>query len=184
MTSETVQIDPGDAAGFRSWLVGNHAVAGGVWVVLWKRSTGHPSITLSDAVDQALCFGWVDSKGESIDDQRWRLYLSRRKPGSGWSKVNKDKVARLAAGGQMARPGAEVIERARTDGSWALLDGPESGLVPDDLAVALDRSDLRGAYDGLPPSAQKAILTSLALAKGEATRARRIDRALAELGTG
>jgi len=179
-----VQIDPGDAAGFRSWLVGNHAVAGGVWVVLWKRSTGHPSITLSDAVDQALCFGWVDSKGESIDDQRWRLYLSRRKPGSGWSKVNKDKFARLTATGQMARPGTEVIESATADGSWALLDGPEAGLVPADLATALEPSGLRGSYEGLRPSARKAILTSLVLAKGEATRARRIERALAALGAG
>ncbi len=184
MTTEIVQIDPGNAAGFRSWLEGNHAVASGVWVVLWKRSTGQPSITLSDAVDQALCFGWVDSKGESIDAQSWRLYLSRRKTGSGWSKVNKDKVARLTAAGEMAGPGTEVIERARADGSWALLDGPEAGLIPDDLAVALDRSGLRGSYEGLRPSARKAILTSLALAKGEATRARRIDRALAELGAG
>ncbi len=184
MTREIAQIDPGDAAGFRSWLAGNHAVVSGVWVVLWKRSTGHPTITLSDAVDQALCFGWVDSKGESIDAQRWRLYLSRRKPGSGWSKANKEKVARLTAAGQMALPGAEVIERARADGSWALLDGPESGLVPDDLAVALDRSGLRGSYEGLRPSAKKAILTSLALAKEEATRARQIERALAELGAG
>lgn len=111
MTREIAQIDPGDAAGFRSWLAGNHAVASGVWVVLWKRSTGHPS-------------------------------------------------------------------------TWALLDGPESGLVPDDLAVALDRSGLRGSYEGLRPSAKKAILTSLALAKGAATRARRIERALAELGAG
>lgn len=181
MTSDIAQIDPPDTAGFRSWLEANHAVASGVWVVLWKRSTGHPSITLSDAVDQALCFGWVDSRGESIDADRWRLYLSRRKPGSGWSKVNKDKVARLSADGQLAPPGAEAIERAKADGSWTLLDGPEAGIVPDDLASALDQRGLRSRYEGLRPSARKAILTSLVLAKGESTRARRIERAVTEL---
>jgi uncharacterized protein YdeI (YjbR/CyaY-like superfamily) len=184
VSGEPDQIEANTGAEFRAWLEHNHASTTAVWLVFWRKDSGHASIDWGDAVDQALCFGWVDSKVQSIDDKRYRQYFSVRKPGSGWSKINKEKIARLTSYGMMAAAGIAAVERAKSDGSWTILDGPEAGLVPDDLATALHDAGLVEAFDGLTVGARKAILTSLVLAKREATRANRIATTIEALADG
>jgi uncharacterized protein YdeI (YjbR/CyaY-like superfamily) len=123
-----------------------------------------------------LCFGWVDSRGERIDDERNRLYFTPRKPRSGWARPNKERVERLIAEGHMAPAGLAAIERAKTNGSWTLLDSVERLDVPADLARAFDeRPPARSHWDAFPPSARKLMLGRVALARRPETRARRIE---------
>jgi uncharacterized protein YdeI (YjbR/CyaY-like superfamily) len=184
VSNEVAEIEATNAAAFRTWLADNHATATSVWLVFWKKDSGHPSINWGAAVDQALCFGWIDSKVQSLDDKRYRQYFSVRKPGSGWSKVNKDKIARLTKEGMMAPAGATAVTRAKTDGSWTILDGPEAGFVPEDLDAALDEAGVRTAYDALTTGGRKAILAWLVMAKRETTRVSRIEKTIASLRKG
>jgi uncharacterized protein YdeI (YjbR/CyaY-like superfamily) len=178
------RIEPAGAAAFRAWLEQYHAKASAVWVVLLKKSTKGPRLDLSEAIDQALCFGWVDSKSMSIDEGRYCVYFSVRNAGSGWSRINKEKIARLADAGLMAPAGLKAVEAAQADGSWTILDGPEAGVVPDDLAAAMDEAGVRDWFESLTPGARKAILTRLVLAKRPATRISRIEKTVADLAEG
>ncbi len=184
MSDETNEIEAPDRTAFRKWLEENHASEQAVWLVFWKKDSGRPSIEWSDAVDEALCFGWIDSKVQSIDKDRYRQYWTVRKPGSVWSKINKEKIAQLTAEGRMAPAGIAAVERAKQDGSWTILDGPEAGIVPEDLATAMDQAGVREAYDSFTFGAQKAILAWLVMAKREATRANRIGKTIEALGRG
>jgi uncharacterized protein YdeI (YjbR/CyaY-like superfamily) len=184
VSDEITEIEAVDTADFRAWLDENHASSKGVWLIFWKKGSGHASIEWSEAVDQALCFGWVDSKVQSLDDQRYRQYFSVRKTGSGWSKINKDKIAELTITRQMRPAGVAAVERAKEDGSWAILDGPEAGVVPDDLGAALDEAGVRQAYDALTTGGRKAVLAWLVMAKRDTTRAARIDKTIAALREG
>lgn len=184
VSEEVVEIEAQDAAEFRAWLQANHGTSPAVWLIFWKKGSGHPSIVWGDAVDQALCFGWVDSKVQSLDAQRYRQYFSVRKPGSGWSRINKDKIERLTATGQMAPAGVAAVDRAKADGSWTMLDGPEAGIVPDDLANALHDAGVRSAYEDLTPGGRKAILSWLVMAKRETTRTNRIAETIESLAKG
>ena len=184
MSSTVQEIEAANAAEFRSWLEANHETASAVWLIFWKKESGHSCITWSDAVDQALCFGWVDSKVQSPDEKRYRQSLSVRKPGSTWSKINKDKIASLTEAGLMAPMGLAAVERAKDDGSWTVLDGPEAGIVPDDLSDALEEAGVRAAYDALTKGGRKAILAWLVMAKRETTRANRIEKTIAALREG
>ena len=107
---------------FRAWLETNHRDAHAVWLMYWKKDSGRPSLTWSQAVDEALCFGWIDSKVQSVDDDRHVQYFARRRPRSAWSRINKEKVERLVADGRMSDAGTAVIDRAKADGSWTVLD--------------------------------------------------------------
>ena len=138
VSDEIEEIEAATAAEFRRWLEANHETASAVWLIFWKKNSGRPSVDWSDAVDQALCFGWIDSKAQSVDEHRYRQYWSVRKPGSVWSKINKDKISRLTEAGLMAPMGIAAVERAKEDGSWTILDGPEAGIVPADLAAPQD----------------------------------------------
>ncbi len=184
MSDEVPQIEARDGTEFRDWLAANHQTAPAVWLVYWKKGSGHPSIEWSEAVDQALCFGWIDSKAKSIDDKRFRQYFTVRKPGSVWSKINKDKIAKLEAAGLMMPAGTAAVERAKEDGSWTILDGPEAGIVPDDLGSAMDRAGVRDTFDQLTAGKRKAILGWLVMAKRDATRTGRIERTIAALREG
>lgn len=184
MSDEIAEIEAKDVAAFRKWLHHNHDRAPAVWLIMWKKDSGHPCIGFGDAIDQALCFGWVDSKVQSLDTNRYRQYFSPRKPGSGWSRINKAKIAALEAAGQMTDAGRKTVERARVDGTWTMLDGPEAGIVPEDLAAALDEADVRDVFEALTAGTRKAILTQLVTAKREATRANRIAKTIANLVAG
>ncbi|MCU0483658.1 MAG: YdeI/OmpD-associated family protein [Chloroflexi bacterium] len=168
-----VQAD--DRATWRAWLEANHATQPGAWLVTWKPGSGVPGLDYEAAVEEALCFGWIDSTGGRVDDRRSKLYFARRKPRSVWAASNKARVERLIAAGHMAPAGLAAIERARGDGSWDVLDTAERQEVPDDLRAALD-ADPAGAghWDTYPASLRKMLLGWIATARRPETRAARV----------
>ena len=164
-----------DREAWHRWLAANHATARGVWLVTWRARTGRPRLEYEDAIEEALCFGWVDGTGGTLDAERGRLYFAPRRPRSVWAASNKARVARLAAAGRMAPAGLAAVERAKRDGSWTLLDAAERLEVPDDLGAALAaRPSATDNFAALPPSARKMALGWIATAKRPETRDRRV----------
>lgn len=160
---------------WRSWLAEHHATAPGVWLVSWKRSTGRASLPYEDVIEEALCFGWVDSTARTLDGERSMLLMAPRRPTSTWARTNKERVERLLASGLMRPAGIAAVETAKANGSWTVLDSVEALEVPDDLAAALDAEPgARAAYEGFSPSNRKAILWWVKSAKRPETRQRRI----------
>jgi uncharacterized protein YdeI (YjbR/CyaY-like superfamily) len=161
---------------WRQWLVDHHATSTGVWLVSWKRATGRPAVPYDEAVEEALCFGWVDSKAGTLDAERSLLWFCPRRRGSGWSRSNKERIARLEAQGLMAPAGRALVESAKADGTWTLLDDVENLVVPDDLAAAFEaRPGSRARWDAFPRSVRRANLEWIALAKRAPTRTRRVE---------
>lgn len=168
-------VHPEDRAAWRAWLVANHGIADGAWLVGWKAATGRPRLPYADAVEEALCVGWVDSRAGTIDAERSRLLFTPRKAGSGWSRPNKERVERLAEAGLMLPAGVAVVEAARADGSWFALDDVENLVEPPALGAALDADPrARGHWDAFPRSAKRAILAWISTAKRPETTAKRI----------
>ncbi len=162
-------------AEWRAWLEANHTRNGGVWLISYKKATGKPRVEYDEAVEEALCFGWVDSKGNKLDEERTMLWFAPRKAGSGWSAPNKTRVERLIAAGLMAPAGLAKIEAAKQDGSWSALDDVEALVVPPDLAAALaDYPNASNHFAAFPRSAKRGILEWIASAKTAPTRAKRI----------
>jgi len=161
---------------WREWLWENHTKKQGVWLIQYKKATGKPTLTWSEAVDEALCFGWIDSIKKKRDEESSMQFFSKRKPSSTWSKINKEKVDRLVENGLMAPAGLECIKRAKKNGSWSCLDAVEALKVPKDLIAALRRyKGAKSYFDGLSKSTRKAILQWVVLAKRPETRKKRID---------
>jgi uncharacterized protein YdeI (YjbR/CyaY-like superfamily) len=141
-----------------------------------KKGAGLEGVTLSDAVDEALCFGWVDSLPRKLDERRSMLLISPRKAGSNWSAVNKAKIARMIAEGRMHAAGTAKVEAAKADGTWVALDRVEALEVPEDLAAAFANMPPSATnWEAFPRSAQRGILEWILNARTPATRARRID---------
>ena len=178
-------VHPEDRAAWRRWLEEHHGDSRGVWLVTWRKASGRTPLSYDHAVEEALCFGWVDSKGRALDDERTMLWFTARKPRSGWARPNKERVAGLEAAGMMAPAGAAVVAAAREDGSWSLPDEVEDGVVPPDLAAALEeRAGARKEFDSFPRSVRRGILEWIVQAKRPETRARRVleTATLAERG--
>lgn len=176
------RFEPADAADWRRWLDAHHTSEPAIWVVYRKQSSPDPNLTWGQAVDEALCYGWIDSKAQRLDEERYEQYFTTRRAGSGWSKINKDKVARLTEEGRLAPAGLAAIERAKEDGSWRALDDVEALVSPPDLVAALDA--LPGAADrfaALPRSVRRNALQLIAAAKRPETRARRIRSTIEQL---
>ena len=170
---------------WHAWLLVNHTRREGVWLVQWKPRTGKPTIPYEQAIEEALCFGWVDSTYRSLDEERGMLWYSPRRKGSLWARSNKERVARLEAEGRMTDSGRAAIERAKADGSWTILESVEDLAVPSDLAVALDlRPGSRARWEAFPPTAQRAYLLWIATAKRDETRARRVTESAELIGEG
>jgi uncharacterized protein YdeI (YjbR/CyaY-like superfamily) len=158
------------------WLEANHGRDLGVWLVSWKRTTGKPSIGYEDAVIEALRFGWVDSKGSRLDDDRSMLWFSPRRRGSGWARPNKLRIDMLEREGRMAPAGRKVVEAAKADGTWQLLDAVEDLIIPDDLKAAFAANPGSSAYwEAFPRSVKRSILEWIVRAKKEETRSRRVN---------
>jgi uncharacterized protein YdeI (YjbR/CyaY-like superfamily) len=167
-----VQAD--DRATWRAWLEANHATASGAWLVTWRRGHG-PVLDYGEAVEEALCFGWVDSTAGRVDEARTKLYFAPRRPRSEWSASNKARVERLMAEGRMAPAGLAAIDQAKASGSWTALDEVEQGSVPADLAAALAaHPPAADRFAAFPWSARRAILLWISQAKKPETRAARI----------
>lgn len=173
---------------WRTWLERHHAESPGVWVVTARKSAldpGQAHVSAQDLNEECLCFGWIDSRPAKIDQTRTALLCTPRKPGSGWSKVNKDRIDRLLSAGRIAPAGLAAIERSRADGSWSALDEVETLEIPADLADALGSyPDARANFESFPPSARRGILEWIATARRDATRAARVAEtaALAQEG--
>lgn len=168
-------FEPDSRAAWRAWLEANHASSSGIWLVTWRTGSGRPTVAYPDAVEEALCFGWVDGKAGKLDDDRRLLWMCPRKTKSGWARSNKERVARLEAEGLMAPAGRRTIETAKLNGSWALLDDVENLVVPDDLAAEFERwPGSREKWDAFPRSARRAILEWIVHARRPETRARRV----------
>jgi len=164
-----------ERATWRAWLEANHATARGAWLVTWRSGSGRVRLDYEEAVEEALCFGWVDSTGGRVDEERRKPYFAPRKPRSIWASSNKARVERLIGEGRMAPAGLAAIERARANGSWEILDTVERLEMPEDLAAALEsRPPAAVNFAVFPPSARKMLLGWVALARRPATRAARI----------
>ena len=179
------RVTAADAAHWRAWMVDNHEKAAGVWLLHVRRRTADAGIYYEDAVRQALCFGWIDGPVRTFDDGSVGQWFSPRRRGSGWAATNKARIAELEAAGLLTPAGIRVIEAAKADGSWTVLDGPEAGIEPADLTAALDAEPAaRVAWDGFPKSAQKLGLTQIAMAKRAETRQKRIAKIVADASAG
>ncbi len=162
-------------ADWRAWLERHHADAPGVWLVTYKKGSGHPHLPWDDVVEEALCFGWIDSRPNKLDAARSKLLVTPRKAGSPWSKINKERIERIVAAGLMTPAGQAKIDAAKADGSWAMLDEVEALVVSPDLAAALAAEPAAGAgWEAFPPSTKKPLLQWLVTAKRPETRAKRI----------
>lgn len=176
---------PTTRAEWRAWLAEHHATSNGIWLARWRRSTGRPILPYDDIIDEALCFGWIDSTLNVLGDERSAVLFTPRKPKSTWSRRNKVRVERLLADGAMTPAGLAVVEAARGDGSWNLLDDVEALIEPDDLGAALDASPAaRAAWDRFSPSTRKQLLWWVTSAKRPETRRRRIDEVVHEAAHG
>jgi uncharacterized protein YdeI (YjbR/CyaY-like superfamily) len=172
-------------AQWRRWLRTHHATSQGIWLVRWKQSTGRPAPNYDDVVEEALCFGWVDSRPRSMDHDRSALLLTPRRRGSRWSATNKERVERLTRAGLMRPAGLALVEAAKADGTWSALDDVETLVEPDDLVAAL--TSVRGAtaeWAAFPRSTRRAILEWLSTSRTEATRQARLRRIAGDAAAG
>lgn len=183
MTTETYNhleaVHPKTAAEWREWLAQNHDQKDAVWVIFYHKKSGVPTITYNEAVDEALCFGWIDSKPNKRDHESSYRYFSKRNPKSKWSKVNKAKIERLMKENKLAPAGLEMVKLAKKSGTWTALDKVEDLVVPKDLQQAFDQNPV--AFDNwksFPPSSKKIILEWIYSAKLEETRKKRIDETI------
>lgn len=174
---------PKSRSDWRKWLVKNHEIKQSVWLLFYSRKSDKNSVIWSDAVDEALCFGWIDSKKQKIDEFSYRQYYSKRKPDSTWSKINKEKVEQLVENGLMTKSGLKSIEVAKQNGSWTILDNIEELIIPKDLKKALESYKNAFEYfDSQSKSCKKMLLYWVASAKRPETRQKRIEE-IAELAS-
>lgn len=167
---------PANIQEWRIWLKENHILKQSVWLVYYKKKSGIPTVTYSDTVDEALCFGWIDSKAKPLDEEKSMRFFCKRKPNSVWSKVNKGKVQRLIDEGLMTQAGYDCIEIAKQNGSWAILDDVEELKIPEDLDQAFKtQRGSKSFFLSLSKSVRKSILQWLVLARQSSTRQKRIS---------
>jgi uncharacterized protein YdeI (YjbR/CyaY-like superfamily) len=167
---------PKNVTEWRAWLAENHLSKQSVWVVFHAKSSATPSISWSEAVDVALCFGWIDSKKIKVGPTISHQYFTKRKPKSNWSRINKEKIEKLTASGEMTQAGLQAVEIAKQNGSWTLVDSVEDMIIPSDLEQALTQH--HGAKDyfmNLSKTIKKMMLYWVISAKREATRQNRIN---------
>ena len=164
-----------NAKEWRSWLKKNHDSSTGIYLIFYKVSSETESMRWEEAVQEALCFGWIDSTVKKLDDERRRQYFCPRNPKSVWSKLNKTYIVELIANNKMHESGSQKMIAAMKDGSWTALDNVENLIVPKDLQQAFDKnSKAFGNYQNFSPSYRKGYLYWLHQAKREATREKRI----------
>lgn len=174
-----------DRQEWRQWLANNHELSPGIFFVFYKKKTGQPSLTYGEAVEEALCYGWIDSLPCKIDDERHGLKFSPRKSRSVWSKPNKDRIERLMATGQIMPVGLAKIEAAKLDGSWDALNDSDNLVVPPDLETALQVNlSAHQNFHNFSPSSRKQILYWISSAKRTETRSARIEATVQQAALG
>ena len=160
---------------WRNWLVENHTRDNGIWLVQYNKKSGKPSVSWSEAVDEALCFGLIDSLKKKLDDESSIQYFGKRKPKSTWSKINKQKIEKLTAENRMFQSGLNCIIIAKENGSWEILDSIEELIIPEDLLLELSsRPNTTEFFQNLSKSIKKMMLYWIISAKRPETRQKRI----------
>ncbi len=168
-------VEPANRSEWRAWLEANHDTSDGIWLAVGKKGRSRTSLTYDDAVEEALCFGWIDSTVRRLDAGRFKQLFTPRRPGSIWAKSNKERVERLIDAGLMTPAGLAPIEAAKADGSWTLLDEIDALKIPPDLAAALAaEGQASEGFTALGDSEKKRALYWIASAKRPETRAKRI----------
>ncbi len=195
MAADLPRVEMKNRAAWRRWLQRHHATADGVWLVFYKKHTGTPTVVYAEALDEALCFGWIDSTVNRLDDARYMQRFTPRRRGSGWSEVNKRRVAQLIDAGRMREAGLREVDAAKADGRWAkprdshLVSAQEPGdsplVLPPAFQAALD-GDARAqaTFDALTAVQRRNYVRWIAAAKTDRTRDARIARSIALLADG
>jgi len=175
MHNKNQQVQVESRHEWRQWLTQNHTRQDGIWLITFKKHSGDKYVSYDDIVEEALCFGWIDSQGQKLDEDRAMLWMSPRKSRSGWSKPNKERIEKLTAVGLMTPAGQAVIEAAKQNGSWYALDAVERLEIPPDLEAALAAYPAaRQHFDAFPRSAKRNVLEWISHAKRPETRAKRV----------
>jgi uncharacterized protein YdeI (YjbR/CyaY-like superfamily) len=170
---------------WRTWLSKNHESNDTIWLVLSKKDAPKQTISRGDALDEALCYGWIDGTTHPGDAHTYVQSFSRRKPKSMWSKINKDKVALLIKEGRMAQPGLDAIKAAKANGYWTILDDIDNLTIPPHLQVALAKNPKAAKmFETLSPSDKKRLLAWIKFAQRPETRQKRIDEMIADCAAG
>jgi uncharacterized protein YdeI (YjbR/CyaY-like superfamily) len=173
------------AAAFARWLKANHAKSGGVWIKFAKKASGIASVTYPEALEAALCFGWIDGQRKPFDGEWYLQRFTPRGKRSIWSKINRDKALALIEAGKMAAAGLAEIERAKTDGRWeAAYDGMKASEIPPDFGKALRARKLQKAFEAQSSANRYAMLWRLHQAKKPETRTRRLEQFVEMLAKG
>ena len=160
---------------WRLWLEANHDKISQIWLVLYKKGSSLPSVNYEESVEEALCYGWIDSKPQKRDENCYLLFFSRRKPNSVWSASNKKRIIKLAEAGLMRPAGIAAVETAKANGSWTSIDNVEAMIMPAELEYVLNSNPTaRLFFDAFPASAKKSIYQWIILAKTDITRMKRV----------
>jgi uncharacterized protein YdeI (YjbR/CyaY-like superfamily) len=182
---EFLEYYPRSRGEWRLWLIKNHQQKDGIWLVLGKKGTGLPTLPVEEAIEEALCFGWIDSIPNKRDDKSFKILISPRNPKSKWSKINKDRVKRLATLGLLMPAGKKMIALAKKTGTWDALNEVDQLILPEDLNAAFSKKKKAAEnFDAFPPSTRRGILEWILNAKKSETRSKRIKETvtLAEKG--
>ncbi|MET0326176.1 MAG: YdeI/OmpD-associated family protein [Ilumatobacteraceae bacterium] len=172
-------------AQWRAWLAAHHDTERGVWLCSWRTPTGRPTCPYADAVEEAICFGWIDATVNVLDDERALQLMTPRKAKGTWTRLNRRRVEAMEAAGLMTDAGRRAVEIARRNGSWTIYDPVEDLLEPVELAAALDAEPAaRQHWDAFPPSAKKMMLWWVISAAKDETRQRRIASIVEKAATG
>ncbi len=160
---------------WRNWLQKNHLLKESIWLIIYKKETGIPSVYYPEAVDEALCFGWIDSLPNKRDEKSYYQFFSKRKLKSNWSKVNKLKIEKLIRENKMMPQGIKMVEYAQKNGTWDALNKVDILLIPNEMAVLFESNQTAKVnFDNFPPSIKRGILEWIYNAKQDATRLKRI----------
>jgi uncharacterized protein YdeI (YjbR/CyaY-like superfamily) len=175
MDKEIETFYPKSRQEWREWLQENHHAKQSIWIIYYKKKSNIPTVMYSEAVDEALCFGWIDSKTKPLDEEKFMQFFSKRKTKSVWSKINKEKIEHLTNAGLMTKAGFDSIEIAKQNGSWTILDEAEALIIPNDLEEEFENNPNAKTYFlSLSRLDKRNILQWLVLAKRVETRAKRI----------
>ncbi len=174
------------SAEFRKWLAENHRESDGIWLRIFKKDSGEPSVTYAEALDEALCFGWIDGLKQPHDEVSWRQRFTPRRPKSGWSRINTQHADRLIKAGRMKAAGQAAIDAAKEDGRWtAAYDSPSKATIPEDFLAALRKNKkAQTFFESLNKANRYAIAYRLQTAKKPETKQRRMEMILAMLDRG
>ncbi len=170
-------FEPRKIEEWENWLKENHNHQKSIWLILAKKDSELPYIELSEIIDTALCYGWIDSLPNKVDEFRYKLRMSPRNPKSNWSRVNKEKIERLIAQSKMAPAGLEMVSLAKKSGTWTALEIVEDLILPNEMSHLFESNPVAATnYEAFPRSTKRAILEWIYSAKKPETMTARIKQ--------